>query len=156
MGSTVTAVAIGDDSVRLVELEGVIERGLTTFVEVGAALMEIRDSRLYRETHGTFEAYCRERWGWDRTYAHRTIQAAEVSRMLPMGNILPSERVARRRFEQRAFLIRRDGAKYSLATFMREWRAPEVLALEASIVDAARRIAVWLETGELVRGRAAA
>lgn len=33
---------------RLEELEATIERGLTTFVEVGLALLEIRDSRLYR------------------------------------------------------------------------------------------------------------
>jgi hypothetical protein len=33
---------------RLAELEQVVERGLQTFVEVGLALTEIRDSRLYR------------------------------------------------------------------------------------------------------------
>ena len=43
---------------RLAELELVIERGLKTFVEVGAALLGIRDGRLYRETHATFEDYC--------------------------------------------------------------------------------------------------
>jgi hypothetical protein len=42
---------------RRTELENVIERGLSTFVEVGNALLEIRDSKLYRETHPTFEAY---------------------------------------------------------------------------------------------------
>ena len=31
------------------------ERGLETFVDVGLALMEIRDRRLYRDTHATFE-----------------------------------------------------------------------------------------------------
>lgn len=31
-------------------------------VEAGEALREIRDSRLYRETHTTFEDYCRERF----------------------------------------------------------------------------------------------
>lgn len=33
---------------RLTDLETTIERGLKTFVEVGQALMEIRDGRLYR------------------------------------------------------------------------------------------------------------
>ena len=44
---------------RLAELELVIERGQKAFVAVGNALAEIRDQRLYRETHATFEAYCK-------------------------------------------------------------------------------------------------
>lgn len=74
------------DRGRLVELEQVVERGLATFVEVGQALMEIRDSRLYRETHGSFEDYCRERWQFSRRHANRLVQAAEVAGVLgPMG-----------------------------------------------------------------------
>ncbi len=33
-----------------------------TFYEVGNALLQIRDERLYRQTHSTFEEYCREKW----------------------------------------------------------------------------------------------
>ena len=36
---------------RLAELEAVVEAGLQTFVDVGLALSEIRDGRLYRKTH---------------------------------------------------------------------------------------------------------
>ncbi|MGO8683426.1 MAG: hypothetical protein ACLQUT_02430 [Thermoleophilia bacterium] len=79
----------------LADLETIIERGQQTFVEVGNALMEIRDQRLYRETHATFEAYCKERWGWSRISAYRHIEAAEVVQMLPMGNTPDTERVAR-------------------------------------------------------------
>lgn len=76
---------------RLTELEAVIERGLQTFVDVGTALMEIRDSRLYRESHGTFEDYCRERWGMVRQQANRLIAAAEaVENLEPVGSILPT------------------------------------------------------------------
>jgi len=57
--------------------------------------LEIRDGRLYREPHGTFEVYCRERWGWSRIHAHRQIEAAKVAKVLPMGNTPPNERVAR-------------------------------------------------------------
>lgn len=81
------------DARRLAHLEGVIERGLETFVEVGRALMEIRDQRLYRETHKTFEAYCRERWGWGRNYANKQITAAEVAKEL--GTTVPNEAVGR-------------------------------------------------------------
>jgi hypothetical protein len=63
----------------LPELERVIERGQQTFIEVGRALLEIRDRRLYRETHATFEAYCRERWGWGRHRANQYINGARVA-----------------------------------------------------------------------------
>lgn len=71
---------------RLAWCETRIERGLATFVEVGQALLEVRDGRLYRAEHGTFEDYCRERWGMSRSRAHRLIEASEVTGMLPMGN----------------------------------------------------------------------
>lgn len=74
-------VTVGEAE-RLAALEQVIEHGLQTFVDVGNALLEIRDSRLYRTTHGTFEDYCRERWGFTRMHAGRLIAAAEV-----VGNI---------------------------------------------------------------------
>jgi hypothetical protein len=80
----------------LAECEEVIERGLATFVEVGEALLSIRDGRLYRETHDTFESYCRERWGMSKTHANRQIEAAGVAGTLtPMGAIPTSERQAR-------------------------------------------------------------
>jgi len=63
---------------RLESLEATIERGMRTFVDVGNALLEIRDARLYRTTHGTFEDYCRERWGFTRMRASQMIAAAEV------------------------------------------------------------------------------
>jgi hypothetical protein len=62
----------------LARLEAVIERGLTTFIEVGAALLEIRERRLYREGFDSFEGYCRDRWGMARRTAYRYIEAAEV------------------------------------------------------------------------------
>jgi hypothetical protein len=63
---------------RLETLESIIERGLTTFVEVGKALMEIRDSRLYREQHPTFENYVKARWGFTKQWAYQQIEAAEI------------------------------------------------------------------------------
>jgi len=66
-------------TLRIIELETIIERGQQTFIEVGNALMEIRDERLYRETHATFEAYCGERWGWTRRVGYQYIEAAQVA-----------------------------------------------------------------------------
>lgn len=70
----------------LEENEAIIERGLATFIEVGNALAEIRDNRLYRESHGTFEGYCRDRWGWNRNYANKVISAADVGTNVPIDN----------------------------------------------------------------------
>lgn len=63
---------------KFVRCEAVIEQGLKTFVEVGTALMEIRDGRLYRAQYRTFESYCRERWGLERRRAYQLIDAAAV------------------------------------------------------------------------------
>jgi hypothetical protein len=49
-------------------------------------LVEIRDSRLYREQFETFEDYCRDRWEFGRTYAHYTIEASKVVKHLDVHN----------------------------------------------------------------------
>lgn len=77
--------------------EATIEKGRKTFVEVGKALAKIRDGKLYRETHTTFEAYCKERWAWSRVRAHQLIESAEITETLTTVNTtLPTtERQAR-------------------------------------------------------------
>jgi len=68
----------------LVELEETIQKNLTAFYEVGFALMQIRDNRLYREykhedkTPWTFEEYCKSKWNFERNYANKLIKASEV------------------------------------------------------------------------------
>lgn len=74
----VVAPMSADEAQALAADESIIEAGLATFVEVGEALCDIRDRRLYRLSHGTFEAYCRERWGMSRQRAHQFIDSAEV------------------------------------------------------------------------------
>jgi DNA adenine methylase len=67
-----------------------IVKGLRTFIEVGNALLSIRDKRLYRQGYGTFEEYCQERWSMSRAYTYRLIAAAETVNILsPIGDILP-------------------------------------------------------------------
>lgn len=66
------------EAAELAEAEQVIERGIKTFTEVGNALLKIRDGRLYRAEFGTFEDYCRERWGFRRQRANELITAALV------------------------------------------------------------------------------
>jgi N6-adenosine-specific RNA methylase IME4 len=67
-----------DERSRLYKLEETIEHGLNTFVDVGNALLEIRDSKLYRQDFTTFEDYCKERWGIERRRAYQLMDAAKA------------------------------------------------------------------------------
>jgi hypothetical protein len=55
-----------------------VQRHLESFAPAGHALREIRDKRLYRVEHATFEDYCRKRWEMSKTQANRLIAAAQV------------------------------------------------------------------------------
>ncbi len=67
-------------------LERKVERA---FYEAGKALQSLRDRRLYRSTHKTFEEYCRDRFGFERRHPYRLIDAADVvdnlAQMCPIG-----------------------------------------------------------------------
>jgi hypothetical protein len=74
---------------RLTTLETVIGKGLGTFIDVGNALSEIRDSRLYRQQFKSFQEYCETRWDMSRQQAYRLIEAAGVaSDLSPNGDTL--------------------------------------------------------------------
>lgn len=83
---------------RLAELEAVVERGKQTFIEVGAALAEIRDQRLYRAEHTTFEDYCRSRWGFTASRGRQLISGAvKALEIASVTGVTPaSEREVRR------------------------------------------------------------
>ncbi|MBR8839754.1 MAG: hypothetical protein DSM106950_38585 [Stigonema ocellatum SAG 48.90 = DSM 106950] len=56
-------------------LERQIEKA---FYLAGKALLELRDRRLYRSTHKTFEEYCRDRFGHSRQKSNYLIAAVDV------------------------------------------------------------------------------
>lgn len=62
--------------------ENIIRIGLSTFVEVGLALKEIQDQRLYRRTDKTFEDYLQRSMGLSRPYAYNLIESAKLMREL--------------------------------------------------------------------------
>jgi hypothetical protein len=66
----------------LTDCEDTISRGLMTFIEVGQALITIRDNRLYRVTHATFEDYCTQRWNFSFQRANQFIDAAVVTKLI--------------------------------------------------------------------------
>jgi hypothetical protein len=86
-----------DERTTLNGLEDVVQRGIGTFMEVGTALQQIRESRLYRDEFATFAEYIETRWQMSKRHADRLIEAAEVSAtMAEMGPMGPtSERQAR-------------------------------------------------------------
>lgn len=80
------------ESARLAELEAIVTDGLNTFVTVGRALAEIRDTRLYRQSHETFEAFCRDQWGLTRTRAYELISASEIAEQVSeISDIAPTK-----------------------------------------------------------------
>jgi hypothetical protein len=88
-------VTITKDRQDLERLEGVIQRNLQSFYEVGRALMEIRDRELYKHKNGgayaTFEAYCRGTWDFNRAHAYRLMGSAKVIEVLsPIGDTIPA------------------------------------------------------------------
>ncbi|MGC1213864.1 MAG: hypothetical protein WA890_21710 [Micromonospora sp.] len=66
----------------LTDCEETISHGLITFVEVGQALITIRDNRLYRATHQTFEEYTRERWNLSGTRTYELIDGAHIHELI--------------------------------------------------------------------------
>lgn len=58
--------------------ETTIKKGLNTFVEVGQALLEIRENKLYRIEYNTFEQYCQEKWQMTRQRSYELINASVV------------------------------------------------------------------------------
>ncbi|WP_416235769.1 hypothetical protein [Nostoc sp. UHCC 0252] len=73
-------------------LERRVERAV---FEAGKALMELRDRRLYRSTHSTFEEYCKDRFGFQRRHPYRLIEASAVfdnlMKMCPNGTQTETE-----------------------------------------------------------------
>lgn len=68
---------------RLKVLEKIIKSGEKTFIEVGLALAEIQERKLYRAEHGTFEKYCERTYGWSKQHGYRLINAAPIAKSNP-------------------------------------------------------------------------
>jgi len=67
---------------RLPYLESILEKGFVAVFEVGAALEEIRDHKLFRTQFKTFGEYFENKWGWTRTRCYQLIAASQVRRNL--------------------------------------------------------------------------
>ena len=85
------SVHLSPDEVQtLAHYERIIAQGIKTFVQVGHALLTIREQKLYRESYTTFEDYCRQRWDLSRPYAYQLIEASQVvDRVSAIADIVP-------------------------------------------------------------------
>lgn len=70
---------------KLEACEAVIRENLESFLSVGKALWEIRQGKLYRATHKTFEAYCDEKFGLERRNAYHLMEGVTVVEQLRVG-----------------------------------------------------------------------
>jgi hypothetical protein len=68
--------------------EDIIRKGWVAFVEVGVALAKIRAEELYLADYPSFEAYCQDRWDFQRTKVYHLIAAARVYKCIePMPGL---------------------------------------------------------------------
>lgn len=67
------------ERLRLRVCEEEIERREAASMRKGRPLREIRESRLYRETHPTWSAYVKDRWSMSRVSADRYVSAVEIA-----------------------------------------------------------------------------
>ena len=73
------------------DCEGIIERGLGVWRDVGDALAVIRDRGLFRETHVSFDAYARDRWKIGKSRAYQLMAAAaHATDEESAGRVVPS------------------------------------------------------------------
>jgi DNA gyrase/topoisomerase IV subunit B len=71
------------ESSDLARNESTIEHGLKNFIEVGSALLDINDRKLYRQTHPTFKDYVEEKWKMSVRRAYQLCETAETLKALP-------------------------------------------------------------------------
>ena len=73
-------IAIIENRKDLERLEGIIEKNLAAFYEVGKALIQIKQKEYYVDVLGydTFEQYCKERWDMSRPRAYQLIDAVMI------------------------------------------------------------------------------
>lgn len=86
-------------TLQLPELEKIIDRGLASFIEVGNALIEIRDAKMYGSEYATFDEYVDKRFGLTRQRAYQLIDATktvtEMSTVVGAELLPTNERQAR-------------------------------------------------------------
>jgi len=66
----------------LVALESTIERGMSSFIDVGNALSAIANEKLYQPDYKDFDEYCQKRWGFSKSTGYNYIKIANADQQL--------------------------------------------------------------------------
>ncbi len=74
----------------LAECEVIIEKGIKSFLEVADALLDVRDQKLYRVTHKTFQDYCADKWSISARHANRLMLGGEAVRNIESDQLVSS------------------------------------------------------------------
>ena len=84
----------GREQADLATCEAALDNLRVAFWAAGKALQVIRDARLYRDTHATFEDYVEQRWDMSRSQAYRLVDAWPLAeRLSPMGDKLNERQI---------------------------------------------------------------
>ena len=110
INSEITGVELSEQEEQdLKANEELIDKGQLTFLEVGNALADIRDRRLYRVNYNSFETYLEKRWSMGKAHGYRLMEAAAThahlssigdqsalpsreSQLRPFGRLKPEEK----------------------------------------------------------------
>lgn len=60
-------------------LEAQIHQGLSKFYDIGNALKQIKEKKLYKLEYVSFEDYLKKRWGFTKQHAYKLISAVEIA-----------------------------------------------------------------------------
>lgn len=127
----------------LVEFEAIIEQSQALFIEVGNSLMAIRDAKLYRATHTTFEAYLAERWpAISKRRGYQLIDAAAIAKSVPITN----ERQAR---ALKNVPVETAKAAYQQASAAANGTPPTAKAIQA-VLQPDPNLKQWIARGKAV------
>jgi len=123
-----------DESRRLLFLENIIEQNKVAFIQVGEALQYIRDNRLYRADFQSFEAYCKTKWGYGKSYCYQIIESAaaakSVSAIADIKNESQARELAKVEPERRAEVLAKAGEKPTAKAIRQAARVPLAQASE--------------------------
>ena len=87
-GETTLKLAVVDSGRTLDDLEYVVRKGLSSFVDAGVALLEIRARALWKEAgYKSFSAYATERFNLSRARAYQLLDVAQVAAILIDGGV---------------------------------------------------------------------
>lgn len=60
------------------QIEDAFDSAVGALLKAGRSLRSIRDQKMYKEEHGSFEKYVHDRWDMQRRRAYQYIDAADI------------------------------------------------------------------------------